>query len=101
MELQHLTGLDAGESEVILLAGQRGRREARVLIDEASAFETVRRFYPQFELISLPQVLTLLERGGHIESASDVLNRLIAEGYYAWAPEVRQHYQRWRDRQQS
>lgn len=99
MELQNLTGLDAGECEVILLAGARGGRGARALIDEATAFETVRRFYPDFELITLPQLLTLFERDGRIPSATAVLNRLIADGSYAWAPEVRQHYLRWRERQ--
>jgi predicted nucleic acid-binding protein len=99
MELQNLTGLDAGECEVILLAGMRGGRGARVLIDEATAFETVRRFYPDFELISLPQLLTLFERDGRIASATDLLNRLIDDGDYAWAPEVRQHYVHWRERQ--
>jgi len=95
MELQHLTGLDAGECEVIVLAGQLGGRDATLLIDEGSAYETVRRFYPEFELVSLGHALSAFEAAGHITSAADTIAELVANGYYRWAPEVWRDYQRW------
>jgi len=63
-------------------------------------FEVVRRFYPEFQPLTLGHVLTALEDAGRIGSAADVLNRFIADGHYRWAPLALREYQRWRDRRQ-
>jgi predicted nucleic acid-binding protein len=92
--------LNRGEAEALIVAGYQADRPIVILIDEDEAFRFVgnrligRRFTRSWSLVCLAEVLHELEAGGHIDSASGTMQRLLDEGHYHWAPAVWAHYAR-------
>lgn len=93
-----LTGLDQGEAESIVLAGELNLPEMQLLLDEGRASKWIqshKRRPPRFHLICLGQVLHQIEDAGGIASAELLMQEMLDKDTYRWASSVRHHYQTW------
>lgn len=97
-DLMKLTGLDQGEAESIVAAGELDRPDMLLLLDEGPAFQWVQRNPrrpPRFRAVCLAQLLHLLEDAGGLDSATNLIQELLDSDSYRWVPSVRRHYESW------
>lgn len=91
--------LDRGEAETIVIAGYQDERPTTLLIEEGQAHVFVRDVLigraatRNWRLACLADVLHDLQSEEEIDSAADLMQRLLDHDHYHWAPPVRRNYE--------
>ncbi len=102
--LRGMTGsfeMGRGEAESIAIAYALGNAPVSLLLDEGDTFKWVTEGLARPEsgrnwrTMCLAELLHDLETNRRIPSASNLMQQLLDNDYYAWAPIVRRHYETW------